>query len=163
ATGKVGVRAKDDGTGAAMDKAFFINPVPTKVSKLGPQTPGGPYGAVNTVNFAASDKASPLTRGVGETITAGGLDDFGLVPTVNGGPNPAPKPATTVSAASWNDQNTTPSANPTVKTLVDVNKFVGPGVAKALPAITTFRQGFHWLAWTGLPNYSTEFDHGQHR
>ena len=82
---------------------------------------------------------------------------------VNGGPNPNPKLPSTVSAAFWNDQNTTPAANATVTNLVDVNKFVGPGVARPLPAVTKFRQGFHWLAWTGVPNYSSEIDVGFHR
>ena len=77
---------------------------------------------------------------------------------VNGGPNPNPKLPTTVAANSWNDQNITPPG-----ALIDVNKFVGPGVAKSLPAVTKFRQGFHWLAWTGVPNYSGEFDVGFHR
>jgi hypothetical protein len=164
-TGKLGVRAKDNGTGAIFDKSFFINPVPKKVTSVGPpQTfPGTPYGSINMIKFSASDSASPLTRGVGETITAGGVDDLQLVPVVNGGPNPNPKLATTVSASFWNDQNTTPFTNATVKTLVDVNKFVGPGAAKSLPAVTKLRQGFHWLSWTGVPNYSSEFDTGFHR
>ncbi|MEV5716775.1 DUF4157 domain-containing protein [Amycolatopsis mediterranei] len=164
-TGKLVVRAIDTGTGAGFDKAMFINPVPKKVTSVGPpQTfPGAPYGSINMIKFSASDSSSPLTRGVGETITAGGVDDLQLVPVVNGGPNPNPKLPTTVSAAFWNDQNTTPAAHPTVKSLVDVNKFVGPGVAKPLPAVTKFRQGFHWLSWTGVPNYSSEFDTGFHR
>ena len=139
--------------------------MPKKVSSVGkPQTfPGAPYGSINMIKFSASDAASPLDRGVGETITAGGVDDLGLVPVVNGGPNPAPKLPTTARANFWNDLNTTPAANPTVNLLVDVNKFVGPGVAKTLPAVTKFRQGFHWLAWTGLPNYSGEIDNGFHR
>lgn len=164
-TGKLGVRAKDDGTSSVLDKSFFINPVATKVASLGPQTPdpAAPYGARNLVKFVASDTGSPLTRGVGETITAGGVDDLGLVPVVNGGPNPNPKLPSTVSAAGWNDMNVTPAANPTVTANADVNKFVGPGVAKPLPAVTKFRQGFHWLAWTGVPNYSSEIDNGFHR
>ncbi|MEQ0563477.1 DUF4157 domain-containing protein [Amycolatopsis sp. NEAU-NG30] len=164
-TGKLVVRATDTGTGASLDKAMFVNPVPKKVISVGPpQTfPGAPYGSINMIKFSASDSASPLTRGVGETITAGGVDDLQLVPIVNGGPNPNPKLPTTVSASFWNDQNTTPAANAIVKSLVDVNKFVGPGVAKPLPAVTKFRQGFHWLSWTGVPNYSAEFDTGFHR
>ena len=164
-TGKFIVRTKDDGTAVKLDKTLFVNPVPKKVSSVGkPQTfPGTPYGSINMVKFSASDAASPLDRGVGETITAGGVDDLGLVPVVNGGPNPAPKLPTTARASFWNDQNTTPFTNPTVNLLVDVNKFVGPGVAKTLPAVTKFRQGFHWLAWTGLPNYSSEIDNGFHR
>ena len=63
-TGKLLVRAKDDGTGSTFDKSIFINPVAKKVSKLGPQTPAGaPYGALNLVSFSASDTASPLTAG----------------------------------------------------------------------------------------------------
>jgi hypothetical protein len=164
-TGKFVVRTKDDGTAVKLDKTLFINPVPKKVSSVGkPQTfPGAPYGSINMIKFSASDSASALDRGVGETITAGGVDDLGLVPVVNGGPNPAPKLPTTARANFWNDQNTTPAANPTVNLLIDVNKFVGPGVAKTLPAVTKFRQGFHWLAWTGVPNYSSEIDNGFHR
>lgn len=163
-TGKLTVRGKDDATGHQLDQPFFINPVPKKVSGFGAQTlPGGPYGILNFVKFSASDAASPHNRGIGETITAGGVDDLGLVPVVNGGPNPNPKLPTTVTVPNWNDQNTTPAANATVKLLVDVNKFVGPGVPKPLPAVTKFRQGFHWLSWTGIPNYSSEIDNGFHR
>lgn len=164
-TGKLAVRAKDDGTGSLFNKSFFINPVATKVKSLVPQTPdpSAPYGARNLVKFVPSDTGSPLTRGVGETITAGGVDDLGLVPVVNGGPNPNPKLPTTVTAAGWNDRNVTPVPNASVKALVDVNKFVGPGAAKPLPAVSKFRQGFHWLAWSGPPNYSSEIDTGFHR
>jgi hypothetical protein len=46
--------------------------------------------------------------------------------------------------------------------MINVNRYVGPGVAAGLPRVTTDRQGFHFLGWAGN-NWSGEFSNGIHR
>ena len=84
---------------------------------------------------------------IGETITAGGSDAFGITAVINapGGPNPAPIPALSAPANGWFDQLTTGQAG------VDVNQFTGknpPG--GPLPAVWQLRQGFHAFGWDGV-------------
>jgi hypothetical protein len=171
ATGDIKVRATDDLTKTGLDAKLPVNPVPTRLSaftaQAGAGAPGVTYGAKNTIAWARSDAtANPLPpRVIGETITAGGSDDFKYTASVNGGPNPAPTLNLAVPSDKWSDQLFTgvgPAAGAAGDTNpINVNAFVGPGVAKKLPGVWVLRQGFHYLSWTG--GWSTEFDNGTHR
>jgi hypothetical protein len=157
-TGRLKVRVRDNATSSTLDTNMFINPVPLKLSGFGPQAAAaaGPYGPSNPLIWKASDTASTLDRQVGETITAGGRDDFGI--PVNAGFNPSPLLNLTVPANVWADQLVTPPGHPGA----DINRFVGPGAPKSLPGVWILRQGFHWLSWNGA-SWSGEFDNGIHR
>jgi hypothetical protein len=179
-TGTIRARITDNATGTFLNANLSVNPVPLRVNRFPAQAavpaPNGPYGAVNTTGWAASDTAGALNRIIGETITAGARDDFGLTATINGtGPNPAPMLRLSAPANNWNDWLTS-SARATAAggvapagvagddtCVINVNRFVGPGVAAPLPRLWILRQGFRWLGWTGVPAWSTEFDHGIHR
>ncbi|MGR0221057.1 eCIS core domain-containing protein [Agromyces sp. ZXT2-6] len=159
-TGRMRVRVADTATASFNETPLRIDSVPTRVTGLGPAGPtGNPavYGSINPIRFGQSDNAVPSTRVIGETITAGGSDAFGLTPLINGtGPNPAPVGALSAPANGWNDQLFTGTAS------VDVNRFVGknpPG--GRLPAVWTLRQGFHAWAWSGAAS-PVEFDNGVH-
>ena len=160
-TGPIRVRAQDTATGTVNEVPNRIDSMPTRVTGLGPAAapPAGVYGSSNPIRFGQTDNTVPSTRVIGETITAGGSDAFGLTATVNaglGGPNPAPVGGLSAAANAWTDQLFTGQAG------VDVNRFVGknpPG--GPLPAVWQLRQGFHAFGWTGVraPN---EFDNGVH-
>jgi hypothetical protein len=173
-TGNALVRVIDNATRSQRNETLVINPVPLRMNSLAGVAlapPLGPYGSINTIGWARSDRTgNPLNRVVGETIQPGGRDDFGMMAGINAplGPNAAPILALAVPANTWRDQLFTPSgpaagpagdANP-----INVNRNVGPGVppARRLPQIWSIRQGFHWLAWSGVPNWSREFDRGRH-
>jgi hypothetical protein len=178
ATGDIRLRMEDTATRARLDEAIppaagpgatmatlVINAVPLRVNGLTTVGPGGPYGVLNRIGYAASDNLhAPLTRVVGELIT-GVRDDFNF-PQPNAGFNPAPLLALSVPADQWVDQVVTGVlVNNVADGLpgVDVNRFVGPGVPH-LPRRLTYRQGFVWFAWQGAGAvFSTEFDHGIHR
>ena len=170
-TGDMLVKVEETASKTFEESKLPINPVPLQLSAFtaqGPHGIAGAYGPLNTIAWKRSDKtANPLTRIVGETITAGAHDDFGLTKGINPpiGPNAAPTLKLAVPANAWSDQLATPigaaagaagDANP-----INVNKFVGPGVAKKLPARWFLRQGFHWHSWAGA--WSTEFDNGTHQ
>jgi hypothetical protein len=160
-TGNLPVRVRDAATGTERTFNLPINPVPLRLSGFGGQVAAGPYGCFNgPMTWKASDTANPLNRVIGEAMTLGARDDFNIMPGFNGiGPNPAPILALAVPANAWTDQVVTGSGN----ALIDVNRFVGPGVAQTLPARSIIRQGFHWLGWAGVPNWSNEFEHGVQR
>jgi hypothetical protein len=169
-TGNMNVRATDNATGTFRDAVLIINPVPTNLRSLTAAVAAGPYGVRHNMNFTSSDTtANVLNRVVGETITGGGRDDFGRLAVVNapqGGPNPAPILALAAPANAATDTVLTGrganagaagDANP-----INVNRFMGPGVAATLPQMTIYRQGLHYLSWTGAV-WSNEFDLGLHR
>lgn len=165
-TGDAVVRVTDDATKAQRDETLTINPVPLNLNAFPAQAPlASPYGVLNTLRFASSDKTGLLDRIVGETITPGGRDDFGLTASVNGGPNPAPTLTLAVPANAWSDQLGTPTVVPAGAApdanLMNVNRYVGPGVVAKLPRVWILRQGFHFMGWAG--NFGREFDHGIHR
>jgi len=175
-TGNITVRATDDATGTRLDQPLIVNPAPRYLNAFpGPQVvrtiAGILYGVRNPMGWRRSDStANPLNRVVGETITAGGRDDLGTSLVTNvaaGGPNPVPIPALAVPANVWSDNTTTsvsrvpPGPLPGVppgRDVMDVNNYVGPGVAASLPRISIARQGFHHQSWTG--QWSEEFDAG---
>ncbi|MET0399944.1 MAG: DUF4157 domain-containing protein, partial [Longimicrobiaceae bacterium] len=170
-TGNIRVRITDDATASRRDATLPINPVPLRLRGFGAQidaVPAGLYGCQNPLRFAPSDRANPLTRQVGETIAVP-RDDLGLAPVLNtsaGGPNPAPIPALTAPADQWTDRLFTPQvlppgAAPDANTM-NVNMYVGPGVAATLPRVIVIRQGFHWWSWDGA-HVGPEFDRGIHR
>jgi len=173
-TGNALVRVTDNATRAQRDETLAINPVPLRMNALagtGAGVPPGVYGSINAIGWSRSDAtANPLNRVVGETIQPGGRDDFGMMAGINApmGPNATPILGLAVPANAWRDQLFTPSgavagaagdANP-----INVNRNVGPGVvaARRLPQVWSIRQGFHWLAWTGVPNWSRQYDVGRH-
>lgn len=173
-TGNITVRVTDNATSTHRDETLTVNPVPLSLSGF-PATAGpaivGVYGALNTIAWRSSDRTGVLNRVVGETMTPGGRDDLSLMPGFNGiGPNPAPIPALAVPANTWQDQLYTPISFITAAPItgvrgggdiMDVNNYVGPGVAARLPRVSIIRQGFHHQGWTGA--WSNEFDHGIHR
>lgn len=160
-TGVIRIRARDNATGTVNEGTSRIDSMPTKVTRLGPAAaaPAGRYGSVNPVRFGQTDSAVPSTRVIGETITAGGSDDFGLTPLINagaGGPNPVPIGPLSAPANGWNDQLFTGHAS------IDVNNFVGPNAPGGqLPAVWRLRQGFHAFGWNGV-RAPVEFDDGTH-
>jgi hypothetical protein len=170
-TGDMIAKVEETTTKTFEESKLPINPIPLNLSKFGAQGPhgiAGAYGPLNPITWQRSDTtANPLTRIVGETITAGAHDDFGLTKGINSpiGPNAAPTLKLAVPANSWADQLATPigaAAGPAGDlNPINVNKFVGPGVAKKLPAKWFLRQGFHWHSWAGA--WSTEFDNGTHQ
>jgi hypothetical protein len=164
-TGNARVRVTDNATLTRLDAPLVVQPVPLFLASFGAlgAAPPGTYGALYPLNFRSSDTTGVLNRVVGETITEGGRDDLG-VPLNVGGANPAPIGALAVPGNAWTDQVLTAigavagaagDANP-----VNVNRFVGPGVAVPLPAVQALRQGFHFQGWAGA--WSDEFDHGLH-
>lgn len=176
-TGNVRVRATDIATGTIRDETLVINPIPTRlrvIAQIG--ATANPYGVVNRWTFASSDTTGVLNRIVGETITAGGRDDFGLTPFINPpiGPNPAPILALAAPANTAQDTVGTRARVNAAGVLaaagvagddtcvINVNRFVGPGVAAGLPRLWILRQGIHYLGWTGAL-WSNEIDHGIHR
>ena len=178
-TGFLNVKAIDQATSSFNVKQLTVNPVPTKliglprVAALAAAVPPS-YGVQNGFQFASSDAtANPLSRVIGETITMQ-RDDFGLGPSVNPvagpGPNPAPVPKLSAQANAAMDTNGT-GFNPPFVTPVagvvngqgplDINNYIGPGVAVTLPRLWILRQGLHHRSWTGTQ--SNEFDQGIHR
>lgn len=162
-TGDIGLRIIDTATRARLDETqpatagpaalmadLTVNAVPTRVRSLTGGGAVGPYGVLNTINFAASDNLHlPLTRIVGELIT-GVRDDFNIAPP-NGAFNPAFLLALAVPANTWNDQLGTPSGILNTADglpAIDVNRFVGPGVPR-LPRRLTYRQRFQYASWQG--------------
>lgn len=161
-TGRIRVRVTDDATKTSNELAnpTRIDAMPTKVTGFGAPAapPAGVYGSINPIRFGQTDNAAPSTRVIGETITAGGSDAFGLTAGINAptGPNPAPTPGLSAPANGWNDQLFTPQA------AVDVNRFVGKNApGGALPAVWQLRQGFHAFGWNGVRS-PVEFDNGSH-
>ncbi|HWJ52131.1 MAG TPA: DUF4157 domain-containing protein, partial [Propionibacteriaceae bacterium] len=160
-TGPIRVRAQDNATSTFNEVPNRIDSMPTKVTGLGPAAAptAGNYGSQNPIRFGQTDNTVPSTRVIGETITAGGSDAFGITAGVNaaaGGPNPAPIPALSAPANGWFDQLLTGQAG------VDVNQFTGknpPG--GPLPAVWQLRQGFHAFGWDGV-RAPVEFDNGFH-
>ncbi|MFK7783815.1 MAG: hypothetical protein AB8B56_01800, partial [Crocinitomicaceae bacterium] len=150
------------------DQNLTVNNVPTKLNAFNGQaaTPAGPYGALNALGWRLSDPSPVDGRPVGETITAGGRDDFGFTPGINfpTGPNAAPITGLSAPANAWNDNLWTSSgaaAGPAGDAnMINVNRYVGTGVPQ-LPRVWVLRQGFHWRSWTGA--WSNEFDNGIHR
>lgn len=162
ATGRIRVRVTDDATRSSNELAnpTRIDSMPTKVTGFGAPAapPGGVYGSINPIRFGQTDNAVPSTRVIGETITAGGSDAFGLTAGINAptGPNPAPTAGLSAPANGWNDQLFTPQA------AVDVNRFVGKNApGGSLPAVWQLRQGFHAFGWNGVRS-PVEFDNGSH-
>jgi len=164
-TGNASVRVTDNATLTRLDAPLVVQPVPLFLASFGAlgAAPAGTYGALYPLNFRSSDTTGVLNRVVGETITQGGRDDLNI-PLNVGGANPAPIAALAVPGNAWTDQVLTAigavagaagDANP-----VNVNRFVGPGVAVPLPAVQALRQGFHFQGWAGA--WSDEFDHGLH-
>lgn len=162
-TGRLRVRATDNATGTFNEDARHrIDSMPKKVNGIGPSggmgAVAGAYGPLNPVRFSQTDNVAPSVRVIGETITAGGRDDFGLTPVINapGGPNPAPIGALSAPANAWNDSLRTGHAG------VDVNRFVGKNApGGTLPAVWQLRQGFHAFGWDGT-RAPVEFDNGLH-
>lgn len=163
ATGDILLRITDTATLARLNETapstlnppvpmatLVVNAVPTRVTGLAAGGAIGPYGQINRVTFAPSDKLHlPLTRIVGELIT-GVRDDFNIAPP-NGAFNNAFVLAQAVPANQWNDQLLTPAAVLNVadgRQAIDVNRFVGPGVAH-LPRRLIYRQRFLYSAWQG--------------
>jgi hypothetical protein len=168
-TGNATVRATDNATGTFLDAVLIINNVTTALNSLtAPAAAGAPYGVVNRLGFAMSDTTGGGNRVIGETITGGGRDDFALLAVVNlpGGPNPAPILGLAAPANAATDTLGTPAGAAAGAAgdanLINVNRYVGPGVAATLPRMTIFRQGFNFLSWTGAL-WSDEFDLGMHR
>ena len=116
ATGKMKIATKDDATQTSLEEKGEVNPVPLRVSSItgGAAALGGVYGALNAVHFAYSHGKADA-RMVAEMITNGGRNDFGIIP--NGGWHTVPLMGFSAPANSWNDQNYTPTAMPTI----DVN------------------------------------------
>ena len=173
ATGFMNVKAKDNATSTSVVKQLTVNPVPVKLTKLttaAKKATAAVYGVQNALTFQSSDATpNPLTRVVGETITIQ-RDDFGIGQAINGGPNPAPVGGLSAPANAWFDNLISvvaPGAGVPGTGIVagqdpmDVNNYVGPGVAAKLPRVWILRQGFHHRSWTGLQ--SDEFDNGVHR
>lgn len=163
ATGDIRLRISDTTTGARLDETLpsvvgpaalmadlTVNAVPLRVSGLAGAGALGPYGVLNSINFASSDATHPpLNRIVGELITNGG-DGFNIPPP-NGAFNPVFQLNLAVPANSWNDQLITPAgiANATDgRPAIDINRFVGPGVP-SLPRRLIYRQRFQYSAWQG--------------
>lgn len=164
-TGNASVRVTDNATLSRLDLPLVLEPVPLFLGGFGAlgAPPAGSYGALYPLRFRSSDTTGALSRVVGETITLGGRDDLGI-PVNAGGPNLAPIPALAAQANAWTDQVLT-GIGPVAgalgdANLINVNRFVGPGVAVPLPAIQLVRQGFHFEGWGGA--WSDEFDHGLH-
>jgi hypothetical protein len=162
-TGDIGLRIEDTATRARMNETqpaaagpaarmadLTVNAVPTRVSSLAGAGALGPYGVLNTINFASSDALhNPLTRIVGELITNGG-DGFNIPPP-NAGFNAAFLLGLAVPANNWNDQLITPSGINNAadgRPAIDVNRFVGPGVPH-LPRVLNYRQRFQYASWAG--------------
>jgi hypothetical protein len=168
-TGNIRVRVTDNATGTRRDENLPVNPFATRLRGFTAQAAApAPYGVLNTLRFASSHgvPAASFNRIVGEAMTNGGRDDFNIMPTFNGiGPNPAPILNLAVPANTWQDQLRTSAVNPVGATpdnnLMNVNRYVGPGVAARLPRVTNVRQGFHWISWAGA--WSNEFDRGFQR
>src|SRR5271166_199271 len=179
-TGDIGLRITDSATAARLDETqpatagpaalmadLTVNAVPLRVRALAGGGPLGPYGVLNTINFASSDsKHPPLTRIVGELITNGG-DDFN-VPPPNFPPigfNNSFDLRLAVPANSWNDQLVTSPTAPNAtdgRPAIDVNRFVGPGVPQ-LPRRLIYRQRFQYSSWQGAGTIiSKTIDDGQH-
>jgi Domain of unknown function (DUF4157) len=164
-TGDIGLRITDTATAARMDEAqpavagpaalmadLTVNAVPTKVSSLAGGGGLGPYGVLNTINFASSDNLHlPLVRVVGELITLLANDFNAPPPNAPGGFNNAFLLGLAVPANNWNDQLVTPSGMLNVADAlpaIDVNRFIGPGVP-GLPRRWTFRQRMQYASWQG--------------
>jgi len=168
-TGNVNVRATDNATGTFLDAILIINPVPTRLNSLTAPVARGPYGVRHNFGFASSDTTGVLNRVVGETLTGGGRDDFGRLAIVNtpqGGPNPAPTLALAAPANTATDTILTGAGAAAGAAgdanVINVNRYIGPGVAATLPRMTIYRQGLSFLSWTGAV-WSDEFDLGMHR
>jgi hypothetical protein len=170
-TGNATVRVTDNLTSSRLDVPLAIQSVPLRVRAFGGQAAVGPYGAQNNILFQFSDAGgTSANRAVGETITAGGRDDFGFTATINStlappGPNPAPDGPRSAPANGWFDNLLTGAgavagaagdAN-----MININRYVGPGAAAPLPRVWILRQGFHFRGWGGV--WSNEIDHGIHR
>ncbi len=168
-TGTAIVRVTDNATRSRRDENLVINPIPLNLRRFTAQvaSPSGTYGAWNTIGWTPSDRTGTLDRVVGETITAGARDDFGYTASINAptGPNPAPTNTLAAPANGWADNLFTGSGATAGAAgdanMINLNRYVGPGVAARLPRIWILRQGFHWQSWTGA--WSTEIDHGTHR
>ncbi|WP_440956054.1 eCIS core domain-containing protein [Methanosarcina sp. Mfa9] len=162
-TGNIDLRITDTATRARLNEiipstvnppvpmaTMVVNAVPTRVRALLGAGALGPYGVLNTINFASSDPLHPpLTRIVGELIT-GLRDDFNIAPP-NGAFNPAFLLALAVPANIWNDQLITPAGVLNVadgRPAIDVNRFVGPGVPH-LPRRLIYQQQFQYSSWQG--------------
>ncbi len=137
-TGPIRVRVQDNATTSfnQLQNPTRIDSMPTRVAGFGAPAapPAGVYGSINPIRFAQSDNAVPSTRVIGETITAGGSDAFGITAGINaaaGGPNPAPIAPLSAPANASNDRLFTTQAS------VDVNRFVG----KNAPAAPFLRCG----------------------
>ena len=158
-TGPIQVRAQDNATGTFNELPMRIDSMPTKVTRIGPAgpPPAGIYGSLNPIQFGQTDSTVPSTRVIGETITAGGSDAFGITAGINGtGPNPAPQNPLSAPANAWADQLFTGQG------AVDANRFVGKNAPGGpLPAVWQLRQGFHAFGWNGV-RAPTEFDNGFH-
>jgi hypothetical protein len=162
-TGTIRVRVQDNATTSFNELAnpTRIDSMPTKVTGFGAPAapPAGVYGSINPIRFGQTDNAAPSTRVIGETITAGGSDAFGVTAGINaaaGGPNPAPIAPLSAAANAWNDRLFTAQVD------VDVNRFVGKNApGGSLPAVWQLRQGFHAFGWNGV-RAPVEFDNGFH-
>ena len=171
-TGNATVRVTEDATGSRRDETLVINPVPRFLQRFTAQNPSptGIYGCLNSIQFASTDTTGVLSRAVGETITAGARDDFGYTAGINHpiGPNPNPRWELSAPGDNWHDNLFTGAgANAGAAgdaNMINVNRYVGPGVADRLPRIWILRQGFHWRTWANIAApWGNEIDHGIHR
>lgn len=170
-TGNIRVRVMDNATQTFRDVVLPVSPVPTSVTGFTAQAAvgaAGMYGCFNTIGFGPSHSvpAAAFNRAIGETIATGGRDDF-LIVSLPGMPlTLVPLLAQSAPANSWSD-NVSTSIGPVAgaagdANTINVNRYVGPGVAAGLPRVSIDRQGFHFLGWAGT-NWSGEFAKGIHQ